>query len=156
LERTFDGDGNVIDETTITGDKAIRMVSSDPNSATGISFPDANYLTGAAYGDGYWVITGVCPTGSIMFYSTDTESWTQVAVDPFNEGYARRIQFTHGAFYAVGAAGSKGVIATSTTGETWTRVTDVPNVPNEFTDILIGPDGKLVVVGTDGVFLSRV
>ena len=152
----LDGEGNVIDIQTFTGDKAIRMVTSDPSSAPGISFPGATYLTGVAYGNGNWVITGVHPTGSIMFYSTDTESWTQVVEDPFNEGHAYRVQFVNGVFYAVGAAGGKGAIATSTTGEIWTRLTDVPNVPNEFTDILIGVDAKLIVVGTDGVFLSKI
>lgn len=32
---------------------------------------------------------------------------------------------------------------------------DYLRMPNEFTDILSGPDGKLIVVATAGIFISR-
>ena len=148
----YDDYGNQDGFTTVPGEKALRITS----NATGIPFPQVFFFTAAGFGNGIWVLAGIVSITSIMFYSTDTVTWTQVEVDPFNAGYAYAIRFIDGVFYALGTDATKGCVMKSTDGQQWTPLAGIPTVLHEYTDIIRTPEGNLILVGVDGVWISTV
>jgi hypothetical protein len=108
-------------------DKVEALTNYWTQKATGVT--GINWINGAAYGKGKFVITGMA--GQIA-YSGDAGTWTSVTWPVDEEGISQNvfgtatvnsIVFDGSRFLAVG--GKPGVAATSPDGITWTQTTDI-------------------------------